>query len=428
MKNVLMFGWEFPPFKSGGLGQACRDLCKGLDRVGTEVTFVMPISPEQAGQTEHANVIGARRTIVEDDPQLEEVTSVEFKQVPTPLQPYSDPETYKEQRRSEKEGSGSESLVSGEAQSESVYGVNLMEEVARYGQVAAQIAQEQEFDVIHAHDWMTYRAGIVAREITGKPLVAHIHATEFDRTAGNPTEEIEAREYEGLEEADLVIANSEWTKNNVIEEYDIPTEKIRVVHWGIEYREKNNESFQSALEEDNNLVLFLGRITVQKGPDYFIKAAAKVLERMPDTKIVVAGEGDMLEATMEQAASLGISEDVIFTGWLEGNEVDKAFQAADLFVMPSVSEPFGLVALEALQNQTPVLLSEQSGVSEVLNHCLKVDFWDVRKMANKIIGVLQYPSIQRIMTEHGTMEVEKLDIVDPARKVVSCYEEVLEEN
>jgi glycogen synthase len=202
-----MFGWEFPPFKSGGLGQACRDLCKGLDHLGKEVTFVMPITPEQVGETDHADVIGARRTIT----NRSSGSSIHYKTVPTPLKPYSDPLTYSERVQSLMD-TGLIEAESPEGQTESVYGVNLIDEVERYGRVAAQIAREQNFDVIHAHDWMTYRAGLVAREISGKPLVVHIHATEFDRTADNPTQEIEAREYEGLDRADLVIANSKWTR------------------------------------------------------------------------------------------------------------------------------------------------------------------------------------------------------------------------
>lgn len=426
MENVLMFGWEYPPFKSGGLGQACRDLCKGLDRLGKNVTFVMPISPKQAGQTEHARVVGARRVITEESVDTESISSIEVERVETPLTPYTNPEQYSEEVQHLVSEEDSSQMVDGDDQTESVYGVDLMQEVERYAQVAAQIAREHEFDVIHAHDWMTYRAGMVAREISGKPLVAHIHATEFDRTADEPTHEIADRESEGLKAADIVIANSEWTKKNVMEAYHIREEKMRVVHWGIEHRPKpDKEPLHAALSEDDDLVLFLGRITVQKGPDYFIEAAAEVLQHKPDTKFVVAGEGDMLEATIEHAAELGIRDSVFFSGWLEGDEVDRAFQAADLFVMPSVSEPFGLVALEALQNETPVLLSKQSGVSEVLDHCLKVDFWDVKKMANKIVGALKYPAIRKNMVEHGTSEVKELDIVDPARKVISCYEEAI---
>ncbi len=422
MKNVLMFGWEFPPFKTGGLGTACRDLCKGLSRQGVNVTFVMPVSPEETSDTEYADIIGAKQDLT-TSVESSVSSSVKMKGVVSPLQPYHTPSEYVKHLVE----SSVETTEAGSGETTtSVYGEDMLEEVDRYSYIAGKIAEEEEFDVIHAHDWMTYRAGIVAREISGKPLVVHIHATEFDRTAGEPTDFIADREYEGLDEADLIIANSEWTRSNVMEAYGISKEKIDVVHWGIEFEAEEEELASSfRLNDEYNLVLFLGRITVQKGPDYFIDAAAKVLEHEPDTRFVVAGEGDMLPSIINQSADLGIRDNVIFTGWLEDDEVNRAFRAADLFVMPSVSEPFGLVALESLKNGTPAILSKQSGVSEILDHCMKVDFWDVDEMANKIVGALRYPSIRESMASEGALEVDQLDLEEPANNVIECYEKAI---
>jgi len=421
MTDVLMFGWEFPPFKSGGLGTACRDLCKGLNRLDVNVTFVMPVSPDQVSDTGFADMIGAKQNLTGETVSMSSTT--ETRGVISPLQPYRTPSEYVEHLV---ETSTEQVETEPGDPPASVYGDDLLEEVDRYSHVAGRIAEEESFDVIHAHDWMTYRAGIVAREISGKPLVVHIHATEFDRTAGNPTHAIADREYQGLREADLVIANSDWTRSNVLEAYDVEEEKIEVVHWGIEFDDETADtSDASRLNDEYNLVLFLGRITVQKGPDYFIDAAAEVLEHEPETRFVMAGDGDMLPSVIEQAADLGIRDNVIFTGWLEDDEVNRIFQTADLFVMPSVSEPFGLVALESLKNGTPAILSKQSGVSEVLDHCMKVDFWDVDEMANKIVGALRYPSIRKDMSSAGSVEVDELGLEEPARGVLQCYRKAI---
>ena len=300
-----------------------------------------------------------------------------------------------------------------------------MQEVERYSIIASQYANSEPHDVIHVHDWMTYKAGILAKEISGKPLVAHIHATEFDRTGGNPNPDISHREYEGLSRSDLIIANSYFTKNNVVAQYKISPDKIRVVHWGID-----PDNFSKAIDSDSvlkkdKLVLFLGRITVQKGPDYFVDVANKVLRFNKDVKFVVAGNGDMLPSVINRAGELNILDKFLFAGFLKGDDVHRAFRMADVYVMPSVSEPFGLVALEALKNNTPIIISKQSGVSEVVNHCIKTDFWDTDKMADSIISILRYPALQSEMKRNGFIEANKFNLDVPARKVIDCYKEVL---
>lgn len=406
--KVLMFGWEFPPFKSGGLGTACYDLTKGLSNQGVNVTFVMPVAPEGAN-AQFVKIIGANNFS----------KNVKLRRISSVLTPYQSFSSYSEALRKVKASSNYT------ASKDNVYGTNLYEEVYRYSIAAADIAEEEEFDVIHVHDWMTYKAGINAKAASGKPLVAHIHATEFDRTGGNPNQIISHIEYQGLRAADIVIANSNFTKQNVIKHYNIDPDKIKVVHWGIDPENPYYGINHKSPFDDEKIVLFLGRITIQKGPDYFIEAANNVLKYVPNAKFVVAGSGDMFERMINRADELGILDRFIFTGFLTGADVHKAFQMADLYVMPSVSEPFGLVALESLKNGTPILISKQSGVSEVVNHALKVDFWDVAEMTNKIVNVLKYPELHSELKENSFREVQRFNLDEPARKTREIYEQAI---
>lgn len=386
-----MFGWEFPPFKSGGLGTACYDLTKGMAKKGTNITFVMPCVPKKA-KAKFVKLFGANKL------------GIKIRKVNSNLRAYITEKEYYDEYKN---------LPS---DMKSVYGENLYDEVERYSKAATQIAKKNKHAIIHVHDWMTYKAGINAKKASRKPLIAHIHATEFDRTGGNPNPFISHIEYEGLLEADKVIANSNYTKQNVIEAYKINPDKIEVVHWGIDDVPKLDvEKF------DEKTVLFLGRMTLQKGPEYFVQAAEKVIEYEPTTKFVMVGDGDMLPRMMNYVGEKGIAKNFIFTGRLKGNDVHKAFRKADLYVMPSVSEPFGLVALESLKNKTPVIISKQSGVSEVLKNALAVDFWDTHELANKILGVLKYPPLYEELKQNGIKEVKEHDIDKPAEKVLNVY-------
>ncbi len=394
-----MFGWEFPPFKSGGLGTACHDLTKGLARQGVSVTFVMPVAPQNA-KAPFVKLVGANKYSAK----------ITFKALYSPLSAYANPKSYEETYVYAAKNSGSKN----------VYGKDLFSEVQRYAAVAARIASEEEHDIIHAHDWMTYGAAINAKRISGKPLVVHIHATEFDRTLGHPNSTIQNIEHAGFVNADVIIANSNFLKQTVVSKYNISPAKIRVVHWGIDQDSPAYSlNYKSPMRE--KLVLFLGRMAVMKGPDHFLKVAQRVLAFEPRTKFVMVGGGEMMPYVVRLAAELGISQNVIFTGTLSGEDTHKAFQLADVFVMPSVSEPFGLVALEALKNNTPVIVSRQSGVSEVLHHALKVDFWDHDEMVNKIVAVLRYASLRDELRERGAEEAEKFDIETPARKCIAVY-------
>jgi glycosyltransferase involved in cell wall biosynthesis len=404
--RVLMFGWEFPPFKSGGLGTACYDLTKGLSRRGVPITFVMPFAPENA-RAQFVKLLGTSKW----------TKDIKLRHVRTLLEPYHSADQY---------DAVVKALSGRGGKAGDIYGRNMLAEVERFSAVAGEIAAEEPHDVIHAHDWMTYKAGIIARKRSRKPLVVHIHATEFDRTAGNPNHEISKREYEGLAAADLVIANSNWTKQNVIRDYKIPAAKIAVVHWGIEEdRPDYHTHYRSPLNKDEKVVLFCGRVTIQKGPDYFVETAKRVLDFEDDVRFVVVGSGDMMPRMLQRVAELGIADKFTFTGFLSGADLHKAYQMADVFVMPSVSEPFGLVALEAMKNGAPVLISKQSGAAEVIRNALVTDFWDVDEMANKIVNIIRHPALHGELQERCLDEARKFNLDEPARKVEECYNDAI---
>lgn len=391
-----MFGWELPPQNSGGLGVACYGLAKKLAEKNTEIIFVLPRKTKSNSffRIIPANIFYKKKI---------EVDSI--------LSPYLTTESYR-------------SVLSSEEHN--LYGKGLFEEVKRYAKCGRKIALNEKFDVIHAHDWLSFGAGLVAKEATGKPLVVHVHATEFDRGGGNINQEVYRLEKEGMEKADKVVAVSNYTKKIITDHYGIPAEKIEVVHNGIDFSEKKNlpKKIHKLKERGKKIVLFVGRLTIQKGPDYFVKAAKRVCNFSGDFYFVISGSGDMEEQLMKEVARLGISDKVIFTGFLRGEELKKVYQEADLFVMPSVSEPFGLTPLESIINGTPVLLSKQSGVSEVLSHALKIDFWDVDDLAGKILSFLNYEPLSSCLIKHGREEVEKITWDAAANKCLSIYEKL----
>jgi len=406
--KVLMFGWEFPPFNKGGLGVACYGLTKGLSNKGVSTIFVIPKAPKSA-KGEHVKLIVASN-----------IKNVTIREVGSPMVAYMAPDEYNERVRN--------LLLYGKSKGDSdIYGSDLFQEVERYALRARKIALNEDFDVIHAHDWMTYKAGIEAKKATGKPLVVHIHATEFDRTGGNGVNQyVYDIEKEGFEAADVICAVSNFTKNKLVEHYGINPGKIHVVHNAVEFT--NFDEHVPKIADNEKVVLFLGRITLQKGPDYFVEAAKKVLEKDPNVKFIVAGSGDMLPKMIEMVAERGLSRKMLFAGFLRGKDIDRAYKMADLYVMPSVSEPFGITPLEAMRNGTPVLISKQSGVSEVIQNCLKVDFWDIDEMANKILAVLKYAPLHTCLKEEGCREVLKFNWDEPAQKCIDAYNKAIQTN
>lgn len=418
--RVFMLGWEFPPFISGGLGTACYGLTKAMDELGIQVTFVLPKMVDVRCAS-HVRLLGPGLSSF----QFSGLKNVKFRAIASSLQPYSTAQAYRqrieEALRQKRAGSLGLSSLPIEVVD---YSGDMYSEVHRYAAVAAEIARDEQFDVVHAHDWMTFPAAIAVAAISGKPLIVHVHSTEFDRSGEHVNQMIYDIERKGMERADKVIAVSQYTRNIIITRYGISGEKIEVVYNAVEPN-NNCGHADGVIAKDEKIVLFLGRITMQKGPEYFLAAAKKVLEVMDNVKFVMAGSGDMLHRAVQMAAELGIGHKVLFTGFLRGEDVQKIYKMADLYVMPSVSEPFGITPLEALNNDVPVIISKQSGVSEVLTHALKVDFWDINEMANKIIAVLKYPSLGITLRNHGNYEVRRLKWKDSAAKCARIYEQML---
>ncbi len=427
--RVLMFGWEFPPHIAGGLGTACYGIVKGLAYNGVDTLFVMP-SASGDEDSSVAKIINASDVEAADETtNVEELLDkVKFYRVGSNMVPYVNPEEFhvmveeerKEMRESVHKGKGRKYRFSGR------YGSNLMEEVARYAMVGATIAREHkdEFDVIHAHDWLTYMAGIAAREVTGKPLVIHVHATSYDR---GTVEQIDTRvlaiETKGMLEADKVIAVSDFTRNIIINKYGINPDKVVTVHNAVDFSGRDDIKVERGVKD--KVVTFLGRITFQKGPEYFIDAAAKVLKRTKNVRFVMAGSGDMMNRCIRQVARMGIADRFHFTGFLRGAEVQKMFALSDVYVMPSVSEPFGISPLEAMRSNVPSIISFQSGASEVLDYAFKVNFWDVDAMADAIYALLNYPALAEFSGKQGFDEVNRLKWNNAAAKIKNVYESVV---
>ncbi|HOQ05170.1 MAG TPA: glycosyltransferase family 4 protein [Anaerohalosphaeraceae bacterium] len=440
--KVFMLGWEFPPYISGGLGTACHGLTKALSDLGVKITFVLP-KPIETQTPTHVQMLTpqhcrASKTVTQTTETSQELKNVQFHTVSSPLQPYTTPQQYQKRleeiiRQKQLLSSQSQQMldqwleqeIEGLSVGPGQYSGDMYTEVHRYAAAAVRLALQQEFDVIHAHDWMTYPAGIAVAAVTGKPLVVHVHSTEFDRSGEHVNQMIYDIERRGIHAAAKVIAVSYLTRNILMTRYGALGEKIEVIYNGVEAEDSNRISAQQVgIRSDEKIVLFLGRITMQKGPEYFLMAARKVLEEMENVKFVMAGSGDMMHRIIEMAAQMGIGHKVLFTGFLRGEDVNRVYQMADLYVMPSVSEPFGIAPLEALNHDVPVIISKQSGVAEVLTHVLKVDFWDIQEMANKIIAVLKYPPLQMTLREHGNFEVRKLKWSGAAKKCLKVYQEV----
>ncbi|MCX6285561.1 MAG: glycosyltransferase family 4 protein [Bacteroidetes bacterium] len=421
--KVLMFGWEFPPHITGGLGTACFGLTKGLAKHGVEVIFVVPKSFGDESQ-DGFRLINASDIELDFTQTLTQEfrEKISYMEVGSNLVPYLDPEEFERWYSEEVAGKKSEthSIFSRKYQFSGKYGANLMEEVSRYALVALSVANNFEYDVIHAHDWLTYAAGIAAKKISGKPLIVHVHATEFDRSGENVNKVVYDIERNGMEEADRVITVSNFTRQIVIERYGIPAEKVFTVHNAVEPVDKP-EADDVTKHVREKIVTFLGRVTYQKGPDYFVEAAHKVLQRDPNVRFVMAGSGDLLNRMIRRVAQLKMGTRFHFTGFLAGAEVDRMFAMSDVYVMPSVSEPFGISPLEAMRTNVPVVISKQSGVAEVLQHALKVDFWDIDALADAIYGILHYDGLRKMFARYGKSEVDSLIWENAALKVLDVY-------
>lgn len=477
-----MLGWEFPPFITGGLGTACYGLTKAMDRAGMDITFVLPKSvpptetshvqlmspgtamaapirtfPKPTRHQRFADVINSsgqfksnvlikelrerfRRTEFVDLPFTVEsnygthdgvhrtaLESIAEKRLLTLIDAgafdnVSDPEVQRE--IAELIGDEPEELpVDGKPPTTVDYGGDLIGQANAYARFCVDVARRVEFDVIHAHDWLTYPAGMAVARLSGRPLVVQVHSTEFDRSGEHVNQPVYNIERRGMQSAIRVITVSELTKRVCVSRYGVNPDKIDVVYNGVDFEPTNIKP----IETKDKIVLFFGRITMQKGPEYFVQAAKRVLEVMDNVKFVVAGSGDLAAMMIEMAAEMGIGHKVLFTGFLRGRDISRVFALADLYVMPSVSEPFGIAPLEAMSHDVPVLISKSSGVSEVLSHALKVDFWDVDEIANKIVAVLRHAPLRKALRDNGRFEIRSLTWDGAAKRCGDVYEKMIEE-
>lgn len=403
--KVLTFSWEYPPAKNGGLGVACFGLTRELLQAGVEVTLVLPKTQAIRGDV---------RVLFADTERL--VSMSEDSQ--TFPGPYHQATTMVE------------SIIGYDATGKPIYrSRTILEEAHRFAHQAAIIARMEEFDVIHAHDWTSYLAGVAAKIATGKQLIVHVHATSYDQAAGdNVDPSMHQIEREGFAMADKIVAVSGYTKNMVVDKHGIDPQKVEVVHNGCDAEEVVPQvpTLQMLRDHGKKIVLYHGRISIQKGVDYFVKAARIVVDADPNVVFVISGWGDMMPQVLHQVGAMGLSEHVLFAGATWEADRDRLYQSVDLFVMPSVSEPFGLVPLEALQHGTPSIITKQSGVAEVLTHALKVDFWDVNEMANQIVSALRYPVMGQQMVKEGKLQLLGLSWQKAASKMQQLFRSLVQ--
>lgn len=432
--TVLMLGWEYPPNISGGLGVACQGLAEGLDSVGVKVIFVTPtsagvhnehesnirfiaISDLEIGELEtsvSSTVNRHEREVSEVIPELEHLSPYEVNHISLNsdrIEYWNEPLFVEESSVKRKR---SRTLKGG-------YGPNLFTEVQYYTNVITQLVNQLEFDIIHAHDWITFQAGIAIKEITGKPLVVHFHATEFDRAGESGSADVYNIEREAVAKADITVAVSNWTARILIQRYSAHANNLRVVHNGVKLLDESIARTVSPF--GNKLITFLGRITFQKGPEYFVRAAKKVAEQFPDCHFVMAGSGDALPRMIRMVADNRMSSKFHFTGFLNSEEMRELLSMSTAYVMPSVSEPFGITPLEAVQAGVPVVISRQSGVSEVIGDVLKIDFWNVDELSEAICNIINHQSLSRSLSSNAKERIKEISWQTAANKIKQIYYE-----
>jgi glycosyltransferase involved in cell wall biosynthesis len=428
--KVLMFGWEFPPFISGGLGTACHGITNGLLHNNVGLSFVMPTKRGKNLDTP-LNIIAADEVpYIKKYQQVvkrtKKTVSLESQSIYS-ITPYYTTEVYNEFWHKFLKINENTNMLEdyhGVLQFSGNYGHNLMDEVNRYGFVGEVLGHADDFDIIHAHDWLTYIAGVAAKTSSGKPLVIHVHATEFDRSGENINQTVYDIERYGMDNADKIIAVSYYTKNIIVNRYGIHPDKVEVVHNAVN-KQRNIEQLNIKSHLNEKIVLFLGRITMQKGPDYFIEAAHQVYKKVKNVRFVMAGSGDMLPRMILRMSALRMLDRFHFTGFLQGLDVERMYSLSDIYVMPSVSEPFGIAPFEALLYDVPIIISRQSGVAEVLNNAIKIDFWDVNKMADWMIKLLQDDKLARHIVESSQQDLETVGWDSAGFKIKEIYQSVI---
>lgn len=416
--RALMFGWEFPPHILGGLGTASYGLTRGMSlQPDMDITFVIP-RPWGDEDQSFLKIIGACNTpVVWRD--------VHWDYVNERLSKYMDPQEYYNLRDhiyADFRHIATNDL--GCIEFSGRYPDNLLEEINNYSIVAGVIARTHEYDIIHSHDWLTYPAGLHAKNVLGKPLVIHVHATDFDRSRGNVNPQVYQMEKNGMDFADHIICVSDLTRRTVIEKYYQDPAKVTTVHNAVEPLSAEILAINPDKGKDK-VVTFLGRITMQKGPEYFVEAAARVLEKAKHIRFVMAGSGDMMERMIYLVAKKGIADKFHFTGFLKGKQVYEMLKRSDVYVMPSVSEPFGISPLEAMQCSIPTIISKQSGCAEILDKAVKVDYWDVEGMADAIYSICTYDAMSDFLSTEGKTEVDNIKWEYAGDKVRAIYDSLL---
>lgn len=413
-----MFGWEFPPHILGGLGTASYGLVRGMHAAGNiDITFVLP-KPWGDEDKSFARIIGANNTPV----AWRDVT---YDYVESRIGKVMDPSLYFDLRSHIYADFNYKHLNDlGCIEFSGRYPDNLLEEIDNYSIVAGVIARTVPCDVIHSHDWLTYPAGIHAKNVTGKPLVIHVHATDFDRSRGNVNPDVFRIEKDGMDHADHIITVSNLTRRTVVDKYHIDPAKVTTVHNAVIPLSQEILSIPRTQRKDK-VVTFLGRITMQKGPEYFVEAAAKVLDKSKNVRFVMAGSGDMMNDMISLVANKGIADRFHFTGFLKGKQVYEMLADSDVYIMPSVSEPFGISPLEAMQMGVPSIISKQSGCAEILNHVIKTDYWDIDAMADAIHGLVNYPALHKELKDKGLEEIQGITWEKAGRKVLDIYDKVI---
>ena len=413
-----MFGWEFPPQILGGLGTASYGLTKGMyDNGDMDITFVIP-KPWGDEERSFARIVGANCVPVA-------WRDVSYDYVQSRIGNVMDPQLYFDLRDhiyADFNYMGTNDL--GCIEFSGRYPDNLLEEINNYSIMAGVIARTVDFDVIHSHDWLTYPAGIHAKQVTGKPLVIHVHATDFDRSRGNVNPTVFAIEKDGMNNADHIITVSNLTRQTVIEKYGINPDKVTTVHNAVEPLSEEIRSIKMQKGKDK-VVTFLGRITMQKGPEYFVEAASRVLAKTHNVRFVMAGSGDMMEKMIRLAADRDIADRFHFTGFLKGRQVYEMLAASDVYIMPSVSEPFGISPLEAMQMGVPSIISKQSGCAEILENVIKVDYWDINALADSIYAIIKYPALYNHLRDKGLAEIDTIQWKKAGAKVIDIYHKVI---
>ncbi|MGN1245220.1 MAG: glycosyltransferase [Muribaculaceae bacterium] len=416
--KALMFGWEFPPHILGGLGTASYGLTKGMyDNGDMDITFVIP-KPWGDEERSFARIVGANCVPVA-------WRDVSYDYVQSRIGNVMDPQLYfnlRDHIYADFNYMGTNDL--GCIEFSGRYPDNLLEEINNYSIMAGVIARTVDFDVIHSHDWLTYPAGIHAKQVTGKPLVIHVHATDFDRSRGNVNPTVFSIEKDGMNNADHIITVSNLTRQTVIEKYGINPEKVTTVHNAVEPLSEEIRSIKMQKGKDK-VVTFLGRITMQKGPEYFVEAASRVLAKTHNVRFVMAGSGDMMEKMIRLAADRDIADRFHFTGFLKGRQVYEMLAASDVYIMPSVSEPFGISPLEAMQMGVPSIISKQSGCAEILENVIKVDYWDINALADSIYAIIKYPALYNHLRDKGLAEIDTIQWKKAGAKVIDIYHKVI---